>query len=163
MCALAMQGPQQHRPCFFGERASTHLQKFSEAEGGEPLVPYMKQLEVKRKVTLTDTTADPLKCTLFLSGDRLPRGISTPKLVSYTVTGLTGVLEKYNQTGKVQLHFVGDSNGLVSLQKADATVEFIENVALDYEFWQDDIPTTTTQRTKSKEFQRKLTFLSCSR
>ena len=51
---------------------------------------------------------------------------------------------RYNQTGKVQLHFVGNSNGLVYLQKADATVEFIENVEVEKEVPDDDSTDTGT-------------------
>ena len=54
----------------------------------------MKQLDTKRKVTLTETTADPLKVTLRLAGDRLPCCSATPELVSYAITGLKGVLER---------------------------------------------------------------------
>ena len=37
---------------------------------------------------------------------------------------------------------MGDSNGLVSLQKADATVEFVENVEVEKEVPADDLDST---------------------
>ena len=70
------------------------MQKFSEEEGGEPLISYMKALDIKRKLSMTDVTADPLKVSLHLSGDRLPRYMSSNKLVSYTIAGLNKVMDR---------------------------------------------------------------------
>jgi hypothetical protein len=94
-------------------------------------MPYMRKLDSKRKVALTNLTADPLAVTLSLAGPRKPCCLTTDKLLTYTLTGLNDAMVRYNQTGKTLLHFEMTASGLVELVKAEALIEFEETVMVE--------------------------------
>ena len=67
------------------------------------VLPFMKKVPVKRVVLLPNITADPIKFSLLYNtsqGLPLPPGAASKQMAEYTVTGVDGVLSKYNTTGK---------------------------------------------------------------
>eukprot|EP01024_Parvocaulis_polyphysoides_P067685 TRINITY_DN8114_c0_g4_i1.p1 TRINITY_DN8114_c0_g4~~TRINITY_DN8114_c0_g4_i1.p1 ORF type:complete len:882 (-),score=199.14 TRINITY_DN8114_c0_g4_i1:153-2411(-) len=88
------------------------------------LLPFMKRLEAKRVLSFSNITTDPLKVQLAYEDveSGLPPGVSKPQFVTYTVSGLSSIEQKHGYTGKVAFHFFADASGIVTLNKADATV-----------------------------------------
>lgn len=95
----------------------------------------MKKLGSKRKLTLTDITADPLMVTLSLDGavgsPRFPSGLDTPDLVTYKLTGLKDAMARYKETGKVALHFESDGSGLVHFVRGESVIEYADEIQVD--------------------------------
>jgi hypothetical protein len=55
---------------------------------------------------LAARAGDPLRLKLtFEDAEKLPPGYDTPELAAFEVTGVDAVLAKYNDTGKVNVHF----------------------------------------------------------
>lgn len=94
-------------------------------------MPYMKKMDSKRKVTFTGLTADPFHVSLSFAGDSKPCCLLTDKMVTYTVAGLDSAMERYNETGKVVLHFTLDSNGLLKMSNAEAVIQVEETIMVD--------------------------------
>lgn len=88
-------------------------------------------MDSKRKVTFTGLTADPFQVSLSFSGDSKPCCLLTDKIVTYTVAGLNSAMERYNETGKVVLHFTLDSNGLLKMSNAEAVIQVEETIQVD--------------------------------
>lgn len=107
------------------------LQDFFPENGGQVLIPYMRKLDSKRKVTFTGLTADPFLISLSFSGDLKPCCLSTDKIVTYTVAGLNTAVERYNETGKVVLHFALDSNGVLKMTNAESVIQVEETIKVD--------------------------------
>ncbi|GLI64023.1 hypothetical protein VaNZ11_007184 [Volvox africanus] len=104
-----------------------------EEPGGEPfmkvrnLLPYMKKLPNKRVVKLERLAGDPLRFSLaynITTPHGLPPGIKTPELAEFEVTGIDGVIQRYNTSGQVSLRFEADYSGLLRLDKVEASVEY---------------------------------------
>ncbi len=86
--------------------------KGSVATALEPktLLPFMKRMPVRRVVHLPSTDANEATFTLSHAPGPdgvllLPPGMTHPELGSWTVGGLQDVLEQYNDTGRVSVHF----------------------------------------------------------
>jgi hypothetical protein len=94
-------------------------------------MPYMRKLDSKRKVALSNVTSDPLTLSLFFPGPAKPCCLSSDTLTTYTLTGLAEALERYNQTGRTLLHFELSASGLIDLVKAEASIEFEETVMVE--------------------------------
>jgi hypothetical protein len=107
------------------------VQEFYPENGGKELAPRLKKLGTKRKVTLPGITADPFKFSLFFSGDRKPCCLQTDTYATYEVSGVTKVVERYGDAGKVALHFDVDSNGMLTFLQADSTVSVEETIQVD--------------------------------
>ena len=110
---------------------SRGLQDFFPENGGQVLMPYMRKMDSKRKVTFSGLTADPFRVTLSFTGDSKPCCLLRDEIVTYTVAGLDSVMERYNETGKVVLHFTLDSNGLLKMSNAEAVVQVEETIQVD--------------------------------
>ncbi|GIL71901.1 hypothetical protein Vretimale_636 [Volvox reticuliferus] len=104
-----------------------------EEAGGEPvmkvrnLLPYMKKLPNKRVVKLERLAGDPLRFSLaynISTPHGLPPGVKTPELAEFEVTGIDGVIQRYNTSGQVSLRFEADYSGLLRLEKVEASVEY---------------------------------------
>ncbi|GIL45761.1 hypothetical protein Vafri_2912 [Volvox africanus] len=104
-----------------------------EEPGGEPfmkvrnLLPYMKKLPNKRVVKLERLAGDPLRFSLaynISTPHSLPPGVKTPELAEFEVTGIDGVIQRYNTSGQVSLRFEADYSGLLRLDKVEASVEY---------------------------------------
>jgi hypothetical protein len=95
------------------------------------IFPYMKKLDSKRKVTFTDMDVDTFTVTLTHTSDRQPCCLASPALATYTISGLSEMMTKYNTTGKAVLHFQLDSNGLIDIIRAEAVHEFEEVVEVE--------------------------------
>lgn len=107
------------------------MQEFFPENGGKELAPFLKKLGTKRKVTLPGITSDSFNFTLSFSGDRKPCCLTTDKVATYQVSGLSGVKERYGEPGKVALHFDVDSNGMLVFLQADSTVAIEETIQVD--------------------------------
>lgn len=107
------------------------MQDFFPENGGQVLIPYMRKMDSKRKVTFTGLTADPFYVTLSFTGDRKPCCLTTDKIVTYTVSGLNTAMERYSETGKAVLHFTLDSNGVLKMTNAESTVQVEETIEVD--------------------------------
>ena len=67
------------------------------------VLPFMTNVSVKRVVHLPNFTSDPIKFSLqnnTSQGHPLPPGAASRQMAEYVVTGVDGILSKYNTTGK---------------------------------------------------------------
>ena len=67
------------------------------------VLPFMKKVPVKRVVHLPNITSDPINFSLQYNtsqGHPLPPGAASRQMAEYVVTGVDGILSKYNTTGK---------------------------------------------------------------
>ena len=80
--------------------------KADEAEAAfkdKAVLPFMKKVPVKRVVHLPNITSDPIKFSLQYNtsqGHPLPPGAASKQMAEYVVSGVDGILTKYNTTGK---------------------------------------------------------------
>ena len=91
------------------------------------LLPYMKKLPIKRIVHLNNISASPIRISLSYNTSThhgLPPGVDSPKLASFEVTGIEGVIERYNVSGVVGLRFEADYGGVMRFDKAEAVIEY---------------------------------------
>ena len=91
------------------------------------LLPYMKKLPIKRIVHLNNVSASPIRISLSYNTSThhgLPPGVDSPELASFEVTGIEGVIERYNVSGVVGLRFEADYGGVMRFDKAEAVIEY---------------------------------------
>jgi len=91
------------------------------------LLPHMKKLPIKRIVHLSNVTASPIRVSLSYNTSThhgLPPGVDMPELASFEITGIEGVIERYNVSGVVGLRFEADYGGVMRFDKAEAVVEY---------------------------------------
>ncbi len=77
--------------------------------------------------------ADPIRFRLFYdtdSGVPLPPSTAKATLGTFEATGLEGVLSKWNETGKINVHLKADSSGLISVDKAECVLDLTEQVSM---------------------------------
>ena len=77
--------------------------------------------------------ADPIRFRLFYdtdSGVPLPPSTAEATLGTFEATGLDGVLSKWNETGKINMHLKADSSGLISVDKAECVLDLTEQVSM---------------------------------
>lgn len=101
----------------------------------------MRKLGAKRKVALSNLATDPLVVSLFYPGPQKPCCLSSDTITTYTLTGLADARARYNQTGKTLLNFELSAIGLVTLVKAEASIEFEETVTVEKRVPDPDAPT----------------------
>lgn len=92
-----------------------------------PLLPAGKKLPVKRSVSFTNLTADPIKFTLSYNESAphgLPPGTKGAVLGEFEVTGIPTVISRYNTSGTVSLRFEADYAGVLDLATVEAVVEY---------------------------------------
>ncbi|KAI3990935.1 hypothetical protein MKX01_026119 [Papaver californicum] len=96
----------------------------------EFLVQRMKKLPIKLFRSIKHNKDFEVSLS-YESGGALPPGVSSDKFAHYTLSGLTDASEKYSSRNlsapiKANLHFSLSRSGILSLDRADATVEISE-------------------------------------
>ncbi|KAI3850192.1 hypothetical protein MKW98_008494 [Papaver atlanticum] len=96
----------------------------------ELLVQRMKKLPIKLFRSIKHNKDFEVSLS-YESGGALPPGVSSDKFAHYTVSGLADASEKYSSRNlsapiKANLHFSLSRSGILSLDRADATVEISE-------------------------------------
>ncbi|OVA00127.1 Heat shock protein 70 family [Macleaya cordata] len=96
----------------------------------ELLVQRMKKLPIKIFRSIKHNKDFEVSLS-YESGGALPPGVSSDKFAHYAVSGLTDASEKYSSRNlsspiKANLHFSLSRSGVLSLDRADATIEISE-------------------------------------
>ena len=102
-------------------------QAASEVTDVRNLLPYMKRLPIKRVVTFSNVSKDPIRFSIAYNSSTssgLPPGVDEPHLASFEVTGINKAIERYNTSGVINLRFEADYGGVFKLDKAEAIVEY---------------------------------------
>ncbi|CAA7408951.1 unnamed protein product [Spirodela intermedia] len=103
----------------------------SEDERSEQsLVPRMKKLPSKAFKSIKHSKDFEVSLG-YEKTDLLPRGVSSHKFTQYGVSGLTDASEKYSTKNlsspiKANLHFSLSRSGVISLDRAEAVIEYFE-------------------------------------
>jgi hypothetical protein len=103
------------------------VQKYFPAAGGKVVYPEMSRLDWKRRASFAGLAADPFQLTLLYPGPRNPCCLpERGKYLTYTVTGLKGILKQYNDTEDVVARFHLDANGFVQITGVEVSRVFNE-------------------------------------
>jgi hypoxia up-regulated 1 len=90
------------------------------------LLPVGKKLPIKRAIKYTNLTVDTFSFSLSYNTSSLhslPPGTSQPLLGTWAVSGIADVVKRYNSSGVCALTFEADHGALLSIDKADCTIE----------------------------------------
>ncbi|GAB4822077.1 hypothetical protein N2152v2_009123 [Parachlorella kessleri] len=107
-------------------------------EGGEEgdaqervLVPAMKKMPTKRVFSKGNVTEDSLAFSLSFDNEQGavdPGSVHRAQLGRYQVSGISSVVAKYGESGKVSIHTRVDQGGVFHLEGAESVVEVVEKI-----------------------------------
>nr|QBY35573.1 heat shock protein 70G [Dunaliella salina] len=93
------------------------------------LLPYMKKLPVRRLIHFNNLTQDPIRMSL-LYNDSTPHGLppatdpQSSAIGTFEVSGINTVINKYNNSGVVNLRFEAGIDGVLQFERAEAVVQY---------------------------------------
>jgi hypoxia up-regulated 1 len=93
------------------------------------LVPALKRMPSKRTISLNNVSEDSFAVSLTFNnsvGAALPCCQKAGPLGYFNVSGIKGVISKYNHSGKVALHMGVEQGGEFYIGRAEATVEILK-------------------------------------
>jgi hypoxia up-regulated 1 len=113
---------------------SSMLSNEDDQEGVGPntelvLVPALKRMPSKRTISLNNVSEDSFAVSLTFDnsiGAALPCCQKAGPLGYFNVSGISGVISKYNHSGKVALHMGVEQGGEFYIGRAEATLEILK-------------------------------------
>ncbi|KAF5840430.1 Hsp70 protein-domain-containing protein [Dunaliella salina] len=93
------------------------------------LLPYMKKLPVRRLIHFNNLTQDPIRMSLLYNAST-PHGLppatdpQSSAIGTFEVSGINTVINKYNNSGVINLRFEAGIDGVLQFERAEAVVQY---------------------------------------
>lgn len=116
------------------------------------LVPALKRMPSKRTISLNNFTEDSFAISLTFNnsiGAVLPCCQKAGPIGNFNVSGINGVISKYNHSGRVALHMSVEQGGAFYVDRAEATLEILKEEVIITKPPSNSSPKNATDSTNS--------------